>query len=162
MIRPATPADTPVLKTLTARTGVFQPHEVDALQEVLDDYHAGQGGDDHIAIVDEVEGRVVGYAYYAPDIMTNGTWFLYWIAVAKDVQAKGIGSRLLAQAEADARRRNGRLMLIETSSLPHSNLTRKFYLKQGYTIDAVLHDFYTDGDHMVVFRKRLDGKEEPR
>jgi hypothetical protein len=34
-------------------------------------------------------------------------------------------------------------------------LTRRFYRKHGYDQDAVLRDFYSDGDDMVVFRKRL-------
>ena len=40
MIRPTTPADTPALLALTEATGVFKPHEVQALDEVLADYHA--------------------------------------------------------------------------------------------------------------------------
>ena len=45
--------------------------------------------------------------------------------------------------------------MIETSSLPQYELTRKFYLKHGYEQHAVLKDFYTDGDDMVIFRKHL-------
>jgi ribosomal protein S18 acetylase RimI-like enzyme len=162
MIRPARPEDTPVLKQLTAATGVFKPHEVEALQVVLDDYHAGNTGDNHIAIVEEREGRIIGYAYYAPDIMTDRTWDLYWIAVDKTIQARGVGGRLLARCEADVRALHGRIVFIETSGLPHSDLTRKFYLKHGYTVAAVLRDFYADGDDKVVFRKRIEGSDEPR
>jgi ribosomal protein S18 acetylase RimI-like enzyme len=161
MIRTALPEDTPALKTLTAGTGVFKHHEVEVLQDVLDEYHGQRTGPDHVAIVDERNGQIVGYAYYAPDVMTDRTWFLYWIAVSKTVQARGVGSALLAYAEEDVRKRNGRLMYIETSSLPHSELTRKFYLKNGYTITGVLRDFYSDGDDMVVFFKRLDKQEKP-
>ena len=100
MIRPALPEDTPALKTLTAGTGVFKPYEVAVLQEVLDDYHGQRTGPEHIAIVDEREGQIVGYAYYAPDVMTERTWFLYWIAVSKTVQAKGVGTGLLASVTA--------------------------------------------------------------
>ncbi len=91
--------------------------------------------------------------------MTDRTWFLYWIAVSKTIQAKGVGTGLLRFAEDDVRARNGRIMIIETSSLPHSELTRKFYLKNGYEITGILRDFYSDGDDMVVFRKRLDRPE---
>jgi ribosomal protein S18 acetylase RimI-like enzyme len=160
MIRPARPEDTPALKILTAATGVFKPHEVEALQEVLDDFHSGHSGDEHVAIVDERGGQVVGYAYYAPDIMTDRSWYLYWIAVDRSTQARGIGSELLRYMEEDVHKRNGRLMFIETSSLPHSELTRKFYLKHGYAVTGVLRDFYSDGDDMVIFRKRLDGRAE--
>ena len=40
MIRPTTEADTPHLLALTEGTGVFKPHEIEALDEVLSDYHA--------------------------------------------------------------------------------------------------------------------------
>ena len=127
----------------------------EALQEVLYDYHAGASGDDHVAIVDERDGQVVGYAYYAPDIMTDRSWYLYWIAVAKDVQARGIGGELLRYVEKDIQQRKGRVLFIETSGLPYYELTRKFYLKHHYEVTGALKDYYSDGDDMVVFRKKL-------
>ena len=157
MIRPTTPDDTPALLKLTEGTGVFKPHEIQALDEVLSDYHAGNRDEGHVAVTDERHGRVVGYAYYAPAAMTDRTWYLYWIAVSKDTHAKGVGSQLLRHAEDDIRRRGGRVLFIETSSLPHYELTRKFYLKHGYEVNGQLRDYYADGDDMVVFRKRLSG-----
>ena len=157
MIRPTTPADTPALLKLTEGTGVFKPHEIQALDEVLSDYHAGNRDEGHVAVTDERHGTIVGYAYYAPAAMTDRTWYLYWIAVSKDTHAKGVGSQLLRHAEDDIRRRGGRVLFIETSSLPHYELTRKFYLKHGYEINGQLRDYYADGDDMVVFRKRLSG-----
>ncbi len=159
-IRPAQPEDTPALKQLTAGTGVFKPFEVEVLQEVLDDYHARSEDSQHVAVVAEDEGRIVGYAYYAPDIMTDRTWDLYWIAVSKDIQAKGVGSAIMRHVEDDVLKRNGRLLLIETTSMPHSELTRKFYRKQGYAVAGTIKDFYADGDDKVIYRKRLQGPGE--
>lgn len=158
MFRPARPDDTPELMRLTDSTGVFKPYEIEVLEEVLDEFHAGAVGGDHTAIVMEHEGVLVAYAYYAPDIMTDRTWYLYWIAVTNDLRGQGIGSRLMTYIEDDVRTREGRLMFIETSSMPHSELTRRFYLKHGYEVNGILRDFYSDGDDMVVFRKRLDRK----
>ena len=155
MIRPTTEADTPHLLKLTEGTGVFKPHEIEALNEVLSDYHAGNQEDGHIAVTCEEHGAIVGYAYYAPAAMTDRTWYLYWIAVTRDTQAKGIGGKLLRYAEDDIRKRDGRVLFIETSSLPHYELTRKFYLKHGYEVTGVLRDYYSDGDDMVVFRKKM-------
>src|SRR5207247_4454148 len=104
----------------------------------------------------ERDGRQIGFAYYAPAAMTDRTWYLYWIAVEKTIQVQGIGTALLRAAEEDIRRHQGRLLLIETSSLPHYEPTRRFYLKHGYDQAAVLGDYYADGDDMVVFRKRLN------
>jgi ribosomal protein S18 acetylase RimI-like enzyme len=155
MIRPTLPEDTRALLALAEGTGVFKPLEIQALREVLDDYHATNRGQGHRSITDEREGQIAGFAYYAPAAMTDRAWYLYWIAVSKDVQARGIGSTLLRHAEDDIRRHNGRILLIETSSLPHYELTRRFYLKHNYEQLAVLRDFYADGDDMVVLRKRL-------
>lgn len=155
MIRPITVEDTPHLLKLTEGTGVFKPHEIEALNEVLGDYHASACNQGHIAVTFEDKGHILGYAYYAPAAMTDRTWYLYWIAVQRDIHAKGIGGKLLRHAEDDIRKHNGRVLFIETSSLPHYDLTRKFYLKHGYEITGTLRDYYSDGDDMVVFRKRI-------
>jgi ribosomal protein S18 acetylase RimI-like enzyme len=155
MIRPTTPADTPALVALTAGTGVFKPHEIDTLDEVLRDYYAENQALGHVAVAWEEAGRVLGYAYWAPAAMTDRSWYLYWIAVARDDQARGLGTRLLLHLEQDIHQRGGRVLFIETSSLPHYEPTRRFYLKHGYEVNGVLRDFYSDGDDMVVFRKRL-------
>lgn len=157
MIRATVPADTPLLLALAEETGVFKPMEIVALQEVLDDYHAANRAQGHRSVTCEPEGAVIGFAYYAPAAMTDRTWYLYWIAVRKSLQARGVGGQLLRHAEEDIRRAGGRLLLIETSSLPHYDLTRRFYLKHGYEQTAALRDYYADGDDMVVFRKRLAG-----
>ena len=157
MIRPTTPADTPALLALTEGTGVCNPHEVEALDEVLSDYHAANHAEGHVAVTDERDGEVVGYVYYAPAAMTDRTWYLYWIAVTRKTQARGVGSGLLRHAEDDVRRRGGRVLFIETSSLPHYEPTRRFYLKHGYEVTGVLRDYYADGDDMVVFRKHFAG-----
>jgi ribosomal protein S18 acetylase RimI-like enzyme len=155
MIRPTTSEDTPALRAIAASTGVFKPLELDALVEVLDDYHADNKKYGHVAVTLELHGKPAGFAYYAPAAMTDRTWYLYWIAIDKNVHAKGLGTRLLHRAEADVAAAGGRVFFIETSSLPHYDLTRKFYLKHGYEQAAVLRDYYTDGDDMVVFRKKM-------
>jgi GNAT superfamily N-acetyltransferase len=155
MIRPTVPADTPALIKLADGTGVFKPLEIEALQEVLDDYHSDNHAIGHRSITFEQNGQIQGFAYYAPTEMTDRTWHLYWIAVSKDTHAKGVGGQMLKYVEDDIRRANGRQLLIETSSLPHYELTRKFYLKHGYDQVCAQPDYYADGDDMVVFRKRL-------
>jgi ribosomal protein S18 acetylase RimI-like enzyme len=157
MIRPTIPEDTPALVELTEQTQMFRPIEVQALREVLDDYHAVNHTHQHTSITWEERGSILGFAYYAPAAMTDRTWYVYWIVVHKGQQGRGIGGQMLRYLEDDIRtRQNGRLLLIETGSMPHYDLTRQFYRKHGYDEHARLQDFYADGDSMVVFRKRLN------
>jgi len=154
-IRPTIPADTPTLIELARGTAVFKPMEIQALQEVLDDYHAQNHKLGHRSVTCEQAGQVIGFAYFAPKEMTDRTWHLWWIVVGRQTQARGLGGELLRHVEEEIRRSEGRLLLVETSGMPHYELTRRFYRKHGYDQDAVLRDFYSDGDDMVVFRKRL-------
>jgi ribosomal protein S18 acetylase RimI-like enzyme len=155
MIRPTVPEDTPTLVPLAEGTGVFTPADIQALREVLDDYHAESYGGGHRSVTYEQDGRIIGFAYYAPASMTDRTWYLWWIVVGKQVQARGVGGELLRHVEGAIRAERGRLLLLETSSLPSYELTRRFYLKNSYEQAAVLADYYADGHDMVVFRKRL-------
>ncbi|WP_439621407.1 GNAT family N-acetyltransferase [Gemmata sp.] len=156
MIRPVTPADTDALVRLTAATGFFKPLELDALREVLDDYHAANETDGHRAFAWDEGGRLLGYVYHAPTPMTDRSWHLYWIAVDPSQQGRGLGGKMLAFAEDDIRGHEGRLLIIETSTTPHYEPTRRFYLKYGYTHAASVPDFYADGDGMAVFTKHLE------
>jgi ribosomal protein S18 acetylase RimI-like enzyme len=162
LIRPTVPGDTPDLLAIARGTAVFKPLEIVALGEVLDDYHAREQAHGHRCSTFEQDGRPIGFTYYAPAAMTDRAWYLYWIAVARTIQERGIGTRMLGAAEEEIARLGGRLLLIETSSLPHYEPTRRFYLKQGYEQAARLADFYADGDDLVVYRKRFRPRESPR
>lgn len=153
MLRPTLPADTAALKKLTAETGFFKPHEIETLQEVLDDYHAEGSEHGHVCQTLDQNGEPIGFIYFGPAPMTLGTWELWWIVVKKDVQARGLGGDMLRFVEDEVRRRQGRVLFIDTSSQPLYDPTRRFYLKNGYEQHAVLKDFYAAGDSKVVFRK---------
>ena len=156
MIRPTVPAETDALVAMTDATGLFKPMEIEALREVLDDFFAVNHEHGHVAITCEENGELLGFAYYAPAAMTDRSWYLYWIVVRKHLQARGTGSRLLKYLEDDIRvNHHGRVLFVETGSLPHYELTRKFYLKNGYEQHALLKDYYAAGDSMVVFRKEF-------
>jgi ribosomal protein S18 acetylase RimI-like enzyme len=155
MIRPTVSGDTLILLALAEETGAFKPVEIQALKEVLDDYHSTMHKLGHRCVTDEHEGQIQAFAYYAPAAMTDRTWYLYWIGVTKRLQGHGLGGTLLRYVEDDIRKAHGRLMLIETSSQAHYAPTRMFYFKQGYEQAAVIADYYADRDDMVVFRKRL-------
>jgi ribosomal protein S18 acetylase RimI-like enzyme len=155
MIRPTIPEETPALLAIAESTGVFSPLDMKALREVLDDYHEGKDTGTHCLVSYEQDGQVIGFAYYAPASMTDRTWYLWWIAVGKQVQSRGVGKQLLRYLEEDIRNQRGRLLVLETSSLDSYKPTRDFYLRNEYEQAAEVKDYYADGHHMVVFRKRL-------
>jgi ribosomal protein S18 acetylase RimI-like enzyme len=150
-----TPEDIPELVTMAGQTGVFKPHEIDALQEVLQDYHEVNWKYDHRVVVWHQDIQIQGFVYFAPTAMTDRTWEVWWIVVRPESQRQGYGKRLLEYVEGEVRSLNGRLLLIETSSTDAYQPTRRFYMKHGYRPVAQILDFYADGDDKVIFSKRM-------
>ena len=155
MILPTSPTDSPHLVALASRTGVFKPHELVALQEVLNDYHATNYDEGHRSFTAWQNDQPVGFVYFGLVAMTDNTWDLWWIAVDPTVQGKGTGAKLLTFAEDEMRKAGGRILTLDTSSTPNYEPTRRFYLKNGYTLIATLPDYYADGDGKCIFWKRL-------
>lgn len=136
-------------------TPEFKPSEVVVAEEVIDSYlHDPHGSGYHIFVAED-ESAVVGYISYGPTPLTEGTWDIYWIAVSAEKQGRGIGGALMAHAEDKIRRAQGRLILIETSSKPEYENTRRFHLSHGYEVAGRIPDFYAPGDDKLILQKRL-------
>lgn len=158
MLRPSTPADTPALCDLARGTGVFKSLEIDTLAEVLDGLFDGDPEGHACVVLCGTDNAPVGFAYYAPAVMTDRGWYLYWIVVASERQGRGDGTRLLRHVEDAARAAGGRVLWAETSgSLPEYAATRRFYERAGYTRLATVPDYYADGDDQAIYGRRLDG-----
>ena len=111
--------------------------------------------DYHFLIAVDDAGRLDGYACYGPTPLTEGTFDLYWIAVDPTCSNRGIGSLLLQAVEKSILAKQGRLLLVETSSQPKYTRTRHFYKKNGYSMEATIRDFYRPGEDKVIYAKRF-------
>lgn len=98
---------------------------------------------------------ILGFAYCEPERMTDGTYNLLAIAVDPDRQSGGIGQLIVTAVEQAVRALKGRVLLVETSSLPEYERTRSFYDQLGYDREAVIREFYAEGEDKVVFWKHL-------
>jgi len=124
-------------------------------EELIDSYLEDPSSSGYHILVAEVDSTVTGYICYGPTPLTEGTWDIYWIAVAREKQGQGIGSALMKSAEKEIGRAKGRLAIIETSSTPAYEKTRNFHLSQGYEVICRIPDFYVPGDDKLILQKRL-------
>jgi ribosomal protein S18 acetylase RimI-like enzyme len=154
-IRPMTHEDKPHITEILRGTPEFKPFEVSVAEELIDSYLNDPSGSGYHILVAEVDSTVAGYICYGPTPLTEGTWDIYWMAVAREKQGQGIGSALMKSAEKEIVKAKGRLALIETSSTPGYEKTRHFHLSHGYGIVARIPDFYAPGDDKLILQKRL-------
>jgi len=147
--------DKPVIMRILQQTPEFEPEEVVVAEEVIDDYLEDSVNSGYHILVAQIDSLPAGYICYGTVPMTRGTWDMYWLAVDSVQQTRGIGNALLLSAEEDIEKRKGRLILIETSSKPSYEKTRRFYRARGYELVCRIDDFYSPGDDRVIFQKRL-------
>ena len=141
--------------TILHSTPEFLPREVVVAEELIDSFLTSPQESGYHILVAETDGKVMGYICYGETPLTEGTWDIYWIAVDRTRQGKGIGRALMRETENKIRELKGRLAIIETSSKPDYNKTRRFHSSQGYSEIALIPDFYTVGDGKVIMIKRL-------
>ena len=149
------PRDKPALMKILRHTPEFKPYEVEVAEEVIDGYLQDPKGTGYHVLIADADAKVAGYVCYGQTPCTEGTWDIYWVAVAGDRRGQGIGGALTRAAEEDIKKAGGRLILIETSSQPSYDNTRRFYLGQHYAQVARIPDFYTPGDDLLILQKRL-------
>lgn len=126
------------------------------LEDMMQDYLTNPETEEiWFAAIDDTN-TVVALGYCVPEKLTNATYNLLAIAVSKELQGKGIGQQMMAFIEDYLQHNKKRLLIVETSSDNQYALTRKFYLKLGYTHIATITDFWNEGEDKIVFWKKLN------
>jgi ribosomal protein S18 acetylase RimI-like enzyme len=154
-IRRMTLKDKLPLMAILHNTPEFKPFEVEVAEELIDAHLEDPSGSGYNILMAEVAGAVAGYICYGPTPVTEGTWDIYWEAVARERQGLGIGGSLMSSALKDVKEAGGRLAVIETSGIPSYEKTRRFYAGLGYETVARIPDFYAPGDDKLILVKRL-------
>lgn len=155
-IRPAAQRDRERIHQILAATQRFTRQEIGWAMELVDAALTQPERREYEAHVLDDAGAVCGYVLFGPTPMAEGVFDLYWIAVDPARQGAGLGQRLLRFVENEVRRREGRMLLIETSSKRSYAPTVRFYQRAGYREISRIKDFYRIEDDKVVFSKNLE------
>ncbi|MDP3463023.1 MAG: GNAT family N-acetyltransferase [Bacteroidales bacterium] len=150
-------ADDPdTIETIVRSTGFFYEDEIPIARELAEETLLIGDKSGYRFVFAEVNGQTLGYAAYGFIDGTDACYDLYWIAVHEDARGKGLGKGILNEVVKSLKQENGRQLIAETSSLPKYKPTREFYLNTGFIQQAVLPDFFREGDHKVFFVLRTD------
>jgi ribosomal protein S18 acetylase RimI-like enzyme len=153
MIRRLKPADSKLIEDILQRIPSFTENEIIVAMELVNIAAGNPDQTDYNIFIYENDSRVLGYHCIGRRPLTDGVYDLYWIAADPESPVKGIGKALLDHAENFVSENYGRWLLAETSSKDTYANTRRFYLKNRYSIVAEISDFYSEGDNLLVFGK---------
>ena len=150
-IRAVTLTDIDGLKKVVDSSELF-PSEY--LDEMISDYFNNAASQDiWFSYFDENKPVAIGYC--VPEKLTDGTYNLLAIGVSQDSQRKGIAMEMMKYIEQLLKYKDARILIVETSSDDAQIGARKFYKKIGYAQEAVIRDFWKEGEDKIVFLKKL-------
>ena len=150
-IRAVTKSDIDGLKKVVDSSELF-PSEY--LDEMISDYlNNADTQDIWFTYIDNDKQVAIGYC--VPEKLTDGTYNLLAIGVSQDLQRTGIASQMMAYIEQLLKQKDGRILIVETSSDDAQIGARNFYKKIGYTQAATIKDFWKDGEDKIIFWKKL-------
>jgi len=156
MIKQLVYSDRNKINQLLRSSGTFRDDEVLTAMDIIDAVLSKKGESDyHIFSYHLGSDYLAGYICFGPIPMTEYCFDLYWIAVDSRVRQCKVGTKLAAFMESTVIRLGGRKIYVDTSSTEPYAAARSFYEKQGYAVVCVLHDFYRQGDHKIIFMKEL-------
>jgi len=156
MIVTAIKQDSGQIQEIAAKAGVFNQEEIECVRDIFEEYlNYGSEETGYNFIVERDGDRVLGFACYGLRDLADNVYDLYWIAVHPDARRGGVGRNLLTASEEAVRALGGRMLIAETSGTPLYEPTRKFYADMGYIAEAVIKDFYSQGDDLTIFIKRF-------
>lgn len=150
-IRPVINTDVTYLKEVVDSSELFPS---DYLDEMLADYFNNPDTEDNWFTYVE-KNLPVAIGYCVPEKLTVGTYNLLALGVKKDFQGRGIAAEMMQYIEQLLKQKEGRILIVETSSHPAQHAANQFYAKMNYTREAVIRDFWSDGEDKIVFWKKL-------
>jgi len=143
------------VRKILVSTRLFYPYEIDVAIDLLDDQIKWREDSVFSFLFADINRECAGYVCYGPILTTDNRYDMYWIAVRKDLQGRGIGKLLLDETEKRISERKGRFIYVETSSRDDYEPTRAFYRRSGYTEVARVPHYYKDNDDMIILMKHL-------
>lgn len=144
-----------IVERLVRGAGIFTNEELGVAVEVAEECLARGSRSGYHFLWCAAGLDTVGFCCFGPVPLAPGRFELYWIVVDRAVRRKGVASLLIESAEQRMVRRGCSCVYLDTSSREQYLPARRLYEKHRYRKEAVLRDFYADGDHRIIYRKRI-------
>lgn len=143
------------IREILESTRVFRACEIAVALELAGDGIQKGENSDYRFIFAGLDGTTAGYVCYGMIPMTAGRFDLYWLAVDRAFQGRGIAGLLTGRMEERVIASGGCRIYVDTSSREPYRPARDFYRSQGYREAARLTGYYADGDDKVIFMKDM-------
>jgi len=148
-------SDIGAIAGIVKSSGFFSGEEIDIALELAEEKLTQPHDSSYQFLFAENKERVVGYTCFGLIAATSGSYDLYWIAIDEQLRGAGLGKELMKRTENIIYDLGGKRIYVETSSRHQYQPTHGFYESCGYRKEAILKNFYHEGDSKIIYVKTL-------
>ena len=123
--------------------------------EYFDQYFIQNRYPDDEVFVGILGNEILSVIGYCPEKEASGIYWLGWFYNHNLHTRLGYGGEMLDHVLKELKNKNARKLFAYTSSDVYYTSAQKLYLSRGFIKEAVLKDFYKDGEDQIVFGKHL-------
>ncbi|MFH1692389.1 MAG: GNAT family N-acetyltransferase [Candidatus Omnitrophota bacterium] len=140
---------------IAQEVGVFKPVEIEALRDILEEY-LEYPDEDYFIFLEKEGDAVLGLIIFSRASITEFSWDIYWMIVARDVQGKGIGKKLIKRMEDFIVQHESQAVLrVETSTKHEFAHARNLYLRCNFIEVGKIPHFYAEDDDLIIYYKQI-------
>jgi len=153
-IRPADPKDKSRILSVIGSYRVKWDRDI--AKRYYDDYFLSSVNlkDDKIYVA-VLDNKIIGVTGYSIDRYEARNYWLGWFYIHKQYSQKGYGTQLLNFIIGKLSKKRIKRLFVNTSSHPFYRAALDLYLKNGFRIDAVIKDYYWNGEDQIILSKQL-------
>lgn len=100
-------------------------------------------------------GELLGYVSYAQVPCTISSFEIYWLAVDKNTQGKGVGRYLINEVIKEVKELGGLKLILQTAGRELYNPTHRFYESCCFSEEARIKDYYAKSDDCLIYTLSL-------
>ena len=149
------PSDALAISRIVQSSGFFSVEEIALARELAEEKLADGDTCSYQFLLAADDQTVHGYTCFGLIPATAGSYDLYWIAVDEQFRGSGLGKELMKRTENIIASLDGKRIYVETSSRAQYQSTHSFYERCGYYREAMLLNFYMEGDSKIIYSKIL-------
>ena len=146
------PGDGKIVRRIMKSTGFFEAvfDELDSAEANAEAIAGNPKSEEKLLFI-EVGGVEEGFAIFGRESCCDATVYMSWLCVNNSLRGMGLGKRLMAEVLRQSWENKARKLILQTSGRPQYEPTRAFYQKLGFSKEAEIADYYTDGESTFFY-----------
>lgn len=155
--------DPEAIRYIAASTGFFDDTDIEIsvnmAHDVLDGHNDNNIDNYRGVLLAEDGSKTIGYACFGKIVDSDSAFELHLISTLNEYRGHGVGRKMISKLLETIQALGATKLFAKTEGTEKYAPTRKFYESCGFKLEAVLKEYYADGDDCYIYSYKFADHE---